>query len=666
MGSEGATGQGWPSGSVPSRRRGLRILLIDFDVFTTRGGGQTFYRRVIDRHPEDLVFYPSRGPDLRLSASLPPNARPFAVDSLRDVPLEEKLPADGLPWTTFAHILLLASLGRALQGQAFDVVEVPSYRACAYLVRPVLDAYGILVGRISLSLLGWLSTSLAKADAHWPGLAEIREDENQCVAAADVCYTISALHAAENVDRTGAVGIVAMRDALEVVPVPEPLPPSGGAPDLCYVGRLDLAKGPDLFLAIAARMERTAYRILRLVGTDNDWEPPGGRWSDHLRELAARLGLEAQFDLQMSDEALRAEIYAARTVVVIPSRTDSFNLVALEALSHGVPILLSRHTGAAGFLEENHPAIAPPIIEPEDVETSAAALAALLRDYPAQAAGLRAKLRQHPLSGPRPDFLHAFWRDAEPVSEAPADPRIYGLLRRAQVLDTPAAQAWRRRPSPHGRLTAAVVVRDAAEALRRTLASLAWQSSTLAEILVVDDGSCAPLADLGGGIRVVRQGRQGLAAACNRAASTAIGTHVLFLLAGDLLAPGPTREVDEVIGRMEKTGADVMSLCRRWLPGPGPASERPEASWEWDEPALLCGRTSLIEAGGFAASEEGAALLVPPGLRLEKGSQDEAPSVWSQRRAAEPWWTADGGVEGSEGRQAPSPHGEAIAGRTAA
>jgi hypothetical protein len=32
---------------------------VDFDFFTAVGGGQTFYRRVVERHPEMQFLYPS-------------------------------------------------------------------------------------------------------------------------------------------------------------------------------------------------------------------------------------------------------------------------------------------------------------------------------------------------------------------------------------------------------------------------------------------------------------------------------------------------------------------------------------------------------------------------------------------------------------------------------
>src|SRR4051812_45338256 len=43
------------------------VLILDFDFFTAVGGGQTFYRRVVERNPNFVFHYPSRGPDLAIA-----------------------------------------------------------------------------------------------------------------------------------------------------------------------------------------------------------------------------------------------------------------------------------------------------------------------------------------------------------------------------------------------------------------------------------------------------------------------------------------------------------------------------------------------------------------------------------------------------------------------
>ena len=42
------------------------ILIMDFDFFSSIGGGQVFYRRVVERNPYAEFHYPSRGKDFKM------------------------------------------------------------------------------------------------------------------------------------------------------------------------------------------------------------------------------------------------------------------------------------------------------------------------------------------------------------------------------------------------------------------------------------------------------------------------------------------------------------------------------------------------------------------------------------------------------------------------
>lgn len=472
----------------------MRVLIVDFDFFTAVGGGQTFYRRVVERHPEMQFLYPSRGPDLRLRAELPSNAEPFALDSDEADPgLVVTLRDAGLPWSDVTLGVTLGAVGRSLQGESLDIVEVPSFRPCAHLVRPLFAAHGIRVGRVSLGLLGWVGMSLRKAGAGAEEFAPIETMEAASVAAADTCYTISELHAAENVSDGPTVAVLDMHDVLEVFPTPDPDPLEDGPPDLWYVGRMDPAKAPDLFLQLAALVPRVSFRRLLLAGPDNGWVPAGQRWSDDALALAEGLGLSVEYRGLMSNAALRQEVYRGRSVLIVPSRTDSFNFVALEALANGCPILLSRNTGVAGFLQEHHPAISPPIVDPEDLPTTASTLARLLADYPACVAALRSALRDHPLPAPRNGFMRPVWEANLTPPLAVPDQACFDRLRPAAPLAQTTAAAWRPWPATAStsgpRVSAVVVTRTTPNALGASLATLARQGAPLVEVLAVAEGA---------------------------------------------------------------------------------------------------------------------------------------------------------------------------------
>ena len=380
----------------------LRVLICDFDFFSTVGGGQVFYRRVIERNPDLTFFYPSRARDFELKAEgrLPGNAHPFLIGATA---IDEKLSALGRSVHPVARVYVdsLAAVAASVQGEAFDVVDIPSFFPAAHLVRPVFACFGITAVRVVLSMLGWNSVSCRSSYQDISQIAaDLEIEEIACANAADVRYTISPLEQRLHTRGTLPVQQVDMHDFLEEFPLPDALPPGSGPPDLWYVGRLDGAKGPDIFVDLAARLPRCLYRRCYLTGPDNLGHAEA-RWSAHVLNLARRHGVDASYLGLLSDADVRRGAYQGRSVVVVPSRSDSFNFVALEAVLSGCPVLLSSRTGASEFLAKQHPTLVPPIMNPDDLDDAARRLRGLLEEYQGEASRLRQALRSNPFPPPR-------------------------------------------------------------------------------------------------------------------------------------------------------------------------------------------------------------------------------------------------------------------------
>jgi D-inositol-3-phosphate glycosyltransferase len=117
---------------------------------------------------------------------------------------------------------------------------------------------------------------------------------------------------------------------------------------LLFVGRIDPVKGLDTLLeALELLGHRDRLRLLVVGGS-----PPGApaRQIDAderaLRELARQLGVDDRVDWLGPVEQERLPLYySAADVVVVPSRYESFGLVALEALACGAAVVASRVGG---------------------------------------------------------------------------------------------------------------------------------------------------------------------------------------------------------------------------------------------------------------------------------------------------------------------------------
>jgi D-inositol-3-phosphate glycosyltransferase len=107
-----------------------------------------------------------------------------------------------------------------------------------------------------------------------------------------------------------------------------------------FVGRIQPLKAPDVLVRAAAELARLDPGLgarLRLVFCGG----PSGTGAEHptaLADLAASLGVPATFHAATGRDHLRRQ-YVAADLVAVPSHSESFGLVALEAQACGTPVL---------------------------------------------------------------------------------------------------------------------------------------------------------------------------------------------------------------------------------------------------------------------------------------------------------------------------------------
>ena len=116
----------------------------------------------------------------------------------------------------------------------------------------------------------------------------------------------------------------------------------GGRPEVIMVGRLHPLKGFDLIIEAMALLPAASRPVLRVVGAP---PPDGDDYARELHEAAAGYGMlsTTAFDGALRRSELAERIRAA-TIMVVPSHSETFGLVALEAAASGVPVI-ARSTG---------------------------------------------------------------------------------------------------------------------------------------------------------------------------------------------------------------------------------------------------------------------------------------------------------------------------------
>jgi D-inositol-3-phosphate glycosyltransferase len=140
----------------------------------------------------------------------------------------------------------------------------------------------------------------------------------------------------------------------------------GFAPDdvvLLFVGRIQPLKAPDVLVAAAAELLRHRPELRPRLKVVINGGPSGSGIdkAGDLPRLIADLGLGDVVRLMDPvDRHALPDLYRAADLVVVPSYSESFGLVAVEAQACGIPVVASRvgglttAVGNAGLLVQGH------------------------------------------------------------------------------------------------------------------------------------------------------------------------------------------------------------------------------------------------------------------------------------------------------------------------
>lgn len=117
-------------------------------------------------------------------------------------------------------------------------------------------------------------------------------------------------------------------------------PPGAGTPQLLFVGRLQPVKGPDIAVRTLAEVHRT-HPDARLVVVGGVSGTGAGRSGpDELLQLGRDLGVADRLEIHPArPQTQLSALYRDADVVLVPSRSESFGLVALEAQASGTPVV---------------------------------------------------------------------------------------------------------------------------------------------------------------------------------------------------------------------------------------------------------------------------------------------------------------------------------------
>lgn len=140
---------------------------------------------------------------------------------------------------------------------------------------------------------------------------------------------------------------------------------------ILFVGALKKCKGVEYLIEAIPRIVRKIDGVELVIIGD-------GEQRNKLRSMAKRLGVTnyVSFRGTVIGEKLSA-FYEAASVVVLPSISEAFGLVVLEAMTHGKPVVVTRIAGLSELIIDHHNGV---LVEPRNPEKLADAVIELLSD----------------------------------------------------------------------------------------------------------------------------------------------------------------------------------------------------------------------------------------------------------------------------------------------
>ncbi|MEO7587350.1 MAG: glycosyltransferase [Arachnia sp.] len=206
--------------------------------------------------------------------------------------------------------------------------------------------------------------------------------EVTCATESDLVIAVSHHEAAVVIGRCGAepeqVAIVRPGVDVELFhPSDEDWSPVAGVRPgyLLFAARLQPLKGPDVALRALAEVPQAERPDLVMVGqTSADFSG----YEDELHQLVAELGLEPHVRLLPGqDRESLARLMRHASLLLVPSHSETFGLVGLEASASGTPVLAAAAGGLTEAICNTHTGVLVPGHEAADWGRE---LTALLRD----------------------------------------------------------------------------------------------------------------------------------------------------------------------------------------------------------------------------------------------------------------------------------------------
>lgn len=330
----------------------MKILIADFDLFLKIGGGQTFYRQIIEKNPH-LQFYYLIDREEKNNPR-PENAYGIPYNPIYQIhDLNNYINVTPPRWT-YRSFTLASNIAHSVKGYSFDIVDAPDYEQYTLFLRPAFENHNVKCDKIALSMHGKISTTL---QLDWFGSKEVNIpldlEEKMQFKTADIRYGISKSYIEEWLDLVNLE--TQYFNPLHFIDLPQKsdFNKQQDKPNLYFIGRTEKRKGADIFIDLVWWLSPHKYNQASIIGP-HSYSEFGDSSEDLLRSMIKKRLINVKIKPPKSRQEL-AQIFSESSIIFLPSRYDTLNLLALESLFSGCPTVIGSGAGVCRFLEEDFP-----------------------------------------------------------------------------------------------------------------------------------------------------------------------------------------------------------------------------------------------------------------------------------------------------------------------
>lgn len=356
----------------------MKILIADFDLFLKIGGGQTFYRQIIEKNPHLEFYYFIQ--EENLVNLRPKNAHAIFYKTIYTIADFNNYFNVTPPRWSYRAFVTASNMAASVSGYNFDIIDAPDYEQYTTFLRPALTYHQVNFGKIALSMHGKISTTL---QLDWFGKDEINIaldiEEKMQYKTADIRYGISKTYLKEWQD------LVALEshyfNPLHFIDLPKPLSVinTDSQPSLHFVGRTEKRKGPDIFIDLVWWLSNQKYNKASIVGP-HSYDDFGNSSQCFLEDMINKRLVNIEVLPPKNKQELQA-LFASKAVIFLPSRYDTLNLLALESLFSGCPTVIGNGAGVCQFLRDNFPQLPWLEIDTNNIYNAIPKLTYILDNY---------------------------------------------------------------------------------------------------------------------------------------------------------------------------------------------------------------------------------------------------------------------------------------------